>query len=93
MVSDMFDVMAVNITYFLNLKNITWNNFWSLNLKETTVTEDDSLQCKSLLQLVDNRSCLEFLDETDSGVEEEKGANNTEIDPILETCGENGSSL
>lgn len=85
--------MADKTTYFLNLENVSWNNFWSLNLKETAVTEDDSLQCKGLLQLVDNRSCLEFLDETDSGVEEEKGANDTEIDPILKTCGKNGSSL
>lgn len=35
--------MANKTTYFLNLENITWNNFGSLNLKETAVTENDSL--------------------------------------------------
>jgi hypothetical protein len=40
-----------------------------------------------LLELVDDGTSLVFLDETDDGVEEQKTADDTEIDPILETGG------
>lgn len=43
------DVMARWWTYFLDLKNVTWDNLRSLNLKKTTIAKDDSLECKSLL--------------------------------------------
>jgi hypothetical protein len=36
---------------------------------------------KSFLQLVDDGTGLEFLDETDEGVEQQKRADDTEIDP------------
>lgn len=36
---------------------------------------------------------MEFLNETDKGVEQEQSANDTEIDPVLETGGQNSSSL
>ena len=85
--------LEANWTYFFNLENVTRNNLRSLHFEETSVTENNSLQGQGLLQLVDNRTGLEFLDETDSGVEEEKGANDTEIDPILKTCSKNSSSL
>lgn len=39
----------------------------------------------SLLQLVDNRTSLVLLHETDNGVEKEQTADNTEINPVLET--------
>lgn len=77
----------------LDLEDITGNDERSLNLLEGTVTEDDSLESESLLQLVDNRTSLELLDETDSGVKQKQTANDTEIDPILETSSEDGSSL
>lgn len=99
----------------LNLEDITGNDFGSLNLLESTVTENDSLESKSparesglatclrgewqllvgnlLLQLVDNRTSLEFLNETDNGVEEQQTANDTEINPVLKTGSKDGSSL
>jgi hypothetical protein len=78
---------------FLDLKNITGDDLGSLNLLEGTVTENNSLKSESLLQLVDDGTSLVFLDETNGGVEQEKGADDTEINPILETGGKNGSSL
>jgi hypothetical protein len=77
----------------LNLEDITGNDERSLNFLEGTVTENDSLESESLLQLVDNRSSLELLDETDGGVEQKQTANDTEIDPILKTGSKDGSSL
>ena len=53
----------------------------------TSVTENNSLESESLLQFVDNGTSLEFLDETNSSVEQKKTADDTEIDPILETSG------
>jgi len=76
-----------------NLENITGNNLGSLDFLEGTVTENNSLQGKSLLEFLDNRTSLEFLDETNSGVEQEKTANDTKIDPVLKTGGKNGGSL
>jgi hypothetical protein len=78
---------------FLDLENITGNDLGSLNLLEGTVTENNSLESESLLQLVDDGTSLVFLDETNGGVKQEKGADDTEINPILETGSENGSSL
>jgi hypothetical protein len=75
------------------LENITRNDLWSLDLKETTVTEDNGLESQSLLQLIDNGTSLVFLDETDKGVEQEQRTDDTEIDPILETGSKNGGGL
>lgn len=47
----------------------------------------------SLLEFVDNRTGLEFLDETDRGVEEQQTADDTEIDPVLETSSHCKSKL
>ncbi|GJD02139.1 hypothetical protein ColKHC_10964 [Colletotrichum higginsianum] len=81
----------------LNLEDVTGDDFRGLNLLQGAITEDDGLESKSLLEFGNNlewgRSGLEFLDETDNSVEQQKTANNTEIDPILETSGEDGSSL
>lgn len=77
----------------LNLKDITGNDLGGLNLLEGTVTEDNSLEGKGLLQFLDNGTSLELLDETDTGVKQQKSANDTEINPILETGSQNGSSL
>jgi hypothetical protein len=77
----------------LDLEDITGNNHGSLNLLEGAITEDDSLKGKSLLQFVDNGTSLELLDETDTGVKQKQTANDTEIDPILETGSKDGSSL
>jgi hypothetical protein len=38
-----------------------------------------------LLEFVDDRAGLVFLDETNDSVEQEQTADNTEIDPMLET--------
>ncbi len=53
----------------------------------TSVTENNSLESESLLQFLDNGTSLEFLDETNSSVEQKKTADDTEIDPVLETSG------
>jgi hypothetical protein len=80
-------------THFFDLENVTRDNLRSFDFEETTVTENHSLQCKCLFQFVDDRTGLEFLDETDCSIEQQQGANDTEIDPILETSGEDSSSL
>ncbi|TLS28806.1 hypothetical protein PpBr36_01840 [Pyricularia pennisetigena] len=54
----------------LNLKNVTGDDLGSLDLLELTVTEDDSLQGESLLQLVDDGTSLELLDETNTSVKQ-----------------------
>jgi hypothetical protein len=77
----------------LNLQDIARDNFGGLNLLEGTVTENDSLESESLFEFFDNGTSLEFLDETDSGIEQEQSANDTEIDPVLETGGQNSGSL
>jgi hypothetical protein len=76
-----------------DLEDITGDDLGSLDLEKTTITKNDSLQGKSLLELIDDGTSLEFLDETDTGVEQEKTADNTEINPILETGGEDSGSL
>lgn len=82
-----------NDSSLLNLENITGNDFRGLDLLEGAVTEDNSLQGKSLLQLVDNRTSLEFLNETNTSVKKQKTADDTEIDPVLKTGSKDGSSL
>jgi hypothetical protein len=77
----------------LNLQDITRNDLRGLNLLEGAVTEDNSLESQSLLQFVDNGTGLVLLEETNAGVEQQKTANDTEIDPILETGSKDGSSL
>lgn len=77
----------------LNLEDITGNNLGSLNLLEGAITENDSLEGKSLLEFLNNGTSLEFLNETNTSVKQEKSANDTEIDPILETGSENSGSL
>ena len=80
-------------THFLDLQDITGDDFGGLNLLEGAVTEDDGLESERLLQLLDDGTSLELLDETNAGVEQEQRANDTEIDPILETSGKDGGSL
>jgi hypothetical protein len=81
------------LIYLFNLEDVTRNDFWSFDLKETAITENNGLQSECLLQFVDNGTGLEFLDETNSCVKQEQSANDTEIYPILKTRSENGSSL
>ncbi len=59
----------------------------------TSITENDSLQrARVFLQLVDDRTSLELLDETDDSVEQKKTTDDTEIDPVLKT-GSTGSGV
>ena len=80
-------------SYLLELENITGDDLRSINLEETAITEDNSLKSQSLLQFIDNRTSLVFLDETNTSVEQEETANNTEIDPILKTGSQESGSL
>jgi hypothetical protein len=77
----------------LDLEDITGNDLRSLDLEETAITKNNSLERKSLLELSDDGTGLELLDETNTGVEEQETTDDTEINPILETGSENGSSL
>ncbi len=75
------------------MQNIAGDNLGSFDFEETAVTKDDRLKGKSLFQLIHDGTSLEFLDEADGSVKEKQGADDAEIDPILETGGENSGSL
>jgi hypothetical protein len=81
------------VAYFFDLKNITRDNFGSFDFLQLAVAEDGGLESKSLFQFLDDGTSLEFLDETDGSIEQEQGANDTEIDPILKTGSEHGGGL
>jgi hypothetical protein len=76
-----------------NLEDITGNDLRGFNLLEGTVTEDDSLESKSLFQLFDNATSLILLNESNTGVKKEKSADNTEINPVLKTGSKNSGSF
>jgi hypothetical protein len=78
---------------FFDLEDITRDDFGGFDFGQSTVTENGGLESKSLLELVDDVTGLEFLNETDTGVEQKQGANDTEIDPILKTGGEDSGGL
>ena len=63
----------------LNLEDVARDDFRSLNFLELAVTENGSLEGKSLLEFVDNGTGLELLYETDRGVEQKKTWKDTEI--------------
>ena len=77
----------------LNLEDITGNDFGGLKLLQGAVTKDNSLQSQGLLEFVDNAASLEFLDETNTGVEQKQSTDDTEIDPVLKTSSQDSSSL
>ena len=77
----------------LDLEDITRDDLGRLDLGERAVTEDSGLEGERLLELGDDGTGLVFLDETNEGVEQEQTADDTEIDPILETGGEHSGGL
>jgi hypothetical protein len=82
-----------NNSTFLELEEITGDNLGGLNLLDATITENNSTKGKSLLQLLDNRTGLEFLNETNSSVKTQKTKNDTKIDPVFKTGGKDSSGL
>ena len=78
---------------FFNLDDIAGDDFGGFEFDKSTISKSDGLESECLLQFFDNGTSLEFLDETDSSVEKEQSADDTEIDPILKTSGKNSSSL
>lgn len=60
---------------------------------ETTTTENDGFESEGFLQLLDDRTGLEFLHKPNRGVEKQQSADNTEVDPIFETRGKDSSGL
>jgi hypothetical protein len=80
-------------TYLFNLEDVTRDDLWSLDFLKLAITKDGGLEGKSLFQLLDNGTGLIFLDETDASIEQEQGANDTEVDPILKTCSKNSGGL
>lgn len=57
------------MTHFFDLEDITGNDFRSIDFSELAITENNCLERESLLQLVDNGTGLELLNETDGSVE------------------------
>lgn len=78
---------------FFDLENVTGDDFGGFDFLELAVTEDGGLESERLLQFLDNGAGLVLLDEADGGVEQEQGANDTEIDPILKTGSKDGGGL
>jgi hypothetical protein len=70
---------------FFDLEDVTGNDLRGLNLLESTVTEDDSLESKSLLELLNDRTSLILLDESNTSVKKQKSTNNSEINPVLKS--------
>ena len=64
-----------------------------LDFLERAITNNNALEGKGLLQLINNGAGLVLLDEADDCVEEQQGANNTEVNPVLEASGKKRSSL
>ena len=79
--------------HVFNLEDVTRHDLGRLNLGETTVAQHDGLERQRLLELLDNGPGLEFLHEADGSVEQEQGADDAKVDPVLETGGENGGGL
>ena len=79
--------------YFFDLKDIAGNDLRSFDLAELTIAKNNSFEGESLLQLVDDGAGLELLDETDTSVEQKQSADDTEIDPVGKTSGEDSGRL
>lgn len=79
--------------HILDLQNIARHDLGRVDLEESTVTEHHGLERERLLELVDDGAGLELLHETDDGVEEQQRADDTKVDPVLESGGEKSSSL
>ena len=58
-----------NCTFF-DLNDITGNDFGGLEFDESAVSKGNCLECKSLLQLFDDGTGLEFLNKTDCSIKE-----------------------
>ena len=76
-----------------DLEDVTRYDLGSLDLLQRTITQNNCLEGERLLELVDNGTGLEFLDETDEGVQKKQTADDTEINPVLETGRKNSGSL
>lgn len=85
--------MGIGCPRTLDLEDITGDDLRGLDLLERAITQNNGLEGKRLLKLLDDGTSLELLDETDGGVEDEQGANDTEINPVLKTGSENGGGL
>ena len=80
-------------TDVFNLENVTGYDKRRLDFLELAITKDDGLESESLLELLDDGTGLIFLHETDGGVEKKEGTDDTKVDPVLKTCGEDGGGL
>lgn len=78
---------------FLNDDNVTGDDLASLDLLFLTITNDGCLHGNVTLEFCDNISSLFFLVPTNDGVEHKNGDNDTEIDPITKTGGEEDSKF
>lgn len=76
-----------------DLEDVTGNDFRGLDLLESAITENNSLESKSFLELLDDGTSLVLLNETNTCVEKEKSANDTEINPVFKTSSKNSGSF
>jgi hypothetical protein len=60
-----------------HLEDVARNDFRGLQFAKCTISENNGFQGQRLLQLVDNGASLEFLDETNGGVEKKQRTNDT----------------
>jgi hypothetical protein len=91
-VADEADITGDGVT-LLDDDDITGNELSGENGLLLVVTDDDSLHGNVTLERGDDISGLLLLVPTDNGVEQQDTANDTEINPILETGSEKSSEL
>src|SRR5205823_6191705 len=79
--------------YLLYLEDITRNDLRGLNFSQTSIAQHNGLEREGLLQFIYDRTSLKLLDKANASVEQEQGADDTKINPILKTSREDSSSL
>jgi hypothetical protein len=91
-VADEADIGGDGLT-LLNDDNITRNDFAGKNSNLTAVTDDSGLHSDVTTERGDDVGSLLLLVPTDESVKQENTADDTEIDPIAETGGEQSSEF
>lgn len=83
----------ISTTYLFNLEDITGNDLRSLDFLQFTIAQDGGFQSQGLFQFFDDGAGLEFLDESDGGIEEQQSTDDAKVDPVLETGGQDSGGL
>ena len=80
-------------TNLFDLQDVTGHDLRGFDFPKRAIAKYDGFKCESLFQFVHVGAGLEFLDETDTCVEQQQTANDTEIDPVGETSCKHSGSL